>query len=239
MIPWDDDIDVAMPREDYEKLRQMAKEVFASDFSFITNNEDADYFLCYAKLFHNHTTLVELQDPFYLGGVYLDVFPIDGLPSNKYLSMIHYKRFYFWRNMSYIVARNDFVSTNKNQIKAIIATVRNRVYKMMFSLSFVLKKCDQIAMKYSFKDSDVVVNFGGAWGKREISLKKYLINTTEHSFEQRMFMIPTGYDEFLKTLYGDYMELPPIEKRKSHHKHFYINLKRRVTKEEIINNSRC
>lgn len=235
MIPWDDDIDVAMPREDYEMLRQIANDKFSQDFSYITNNIDSEYFLCYAKLFHNKTTLVELQDPFYLGGVYLDIFPIDGLPSNKFLRSIHYKRFYYWRNMSYIVARESSVSTNKNPIKAFCATIRNSIYKKIFSLSYVLRKCDRIASKYSFDNSDMVVNFGGAWGQREITYRSYLVNRVEHSFEGRMLMIPKGYDEFLKTLYGDYMQLPSIENRISHHRYFYLNLNRRVSKEDILN----
>ncbi len=84
IIPWDDDIDIQMPREDYLKLQQLPKSVFGDEFQLSTWSNTPNYPYDFLKLEKLNTTLIErLTKKVYIGGVYIDIFPLDGLASDK------------------------------------------------------------------------------------------------------------------------------------------------------------
>ena len=84
-----------------------------------------------------------------------------------------------------------------------------------------------------FIKQSVIANYFGAWREKEISDYSWFNPLIEVTFEGRKVWIPNNYDAYLTKLYGDYMTPPPIEKRKSHHSHYFIDLTRRYTLEEI------
>ncbi len=77
-IPWDDDMDICMPREDYEKLIAHSWEWLPAPYEFVCFENDPEYPLHFGKVQDASTTLIERPHLYYLGGVYVDVFPIDG-----------------------------------------------------------------------------------------------------------------------------------------------------------------
>lgn len=227
IIPWDDDIDIGMPREDYERFKTIAAEKLSPNHRFLYNGIDRKYHYFFGKVYHQETTLVEFKDPFYVGGVFVDIFPLDGLPSRRMLSDIHYKHFDIWRNLSALAAISTIHESSK--VKHLLKSV----LKKMLSLDFCLKMCDRIARRYPFAKSAYVVNFGGAWRKKEITVHDNFAYGIEWTFEGRKMKIPVGYRNILTEMYGDFMTPPPVEKQVSHHSHYYINLERRLTKHEI------
>ena len=84
--------------------------------------------------------------------------------------------------------------------------------------------------KYKYKDSDIIANYNGAWGKREVMSKSYFGNGSKRLFEGIEVILPENYDKYLTSLYGDYMQLPPEEKRVSHHYCTVIDLDTSYTK---------
>lgn len=227
MIPWDDDIDVGMPREDYERFKTIAPDSLKDKFRFVYNQIDKEYHYFFGKVYHQETTLVEFEDPFYLGGVYVDIFPLDGMPSSGWLRNIHFRRYKFWNRLSKIASVS--VAKETSGFKAIV----KRILKRIFSLSFCLRRCDAVAAEYSFEKSSYAANLGGAWGQREITRKENFADGVDAEFDGRLLRIPIGYVNILTEVYGDYMKLPPVEKRVSLHSHYYMNLERRVTKEDV------
>ena len=81
----------------------------------------------------------------------------------------------------------------------------------------VIKKRDKLFKKYDYDKCDTIVNYGGAWGKREIMPKDYIGKGAVGEFEGLTVMLPEQTDKYLTCLYGDYMQLPPVEKRVGHH----------------------
>ena len=82
----------------------------------------------------------------------------------------------------------------------------------------IRKKIEKISQKFSFAESKYVVNYFGAWGKREIVPKDFFGNNiVKRKFYKNDFRLPEKYDLYLKNIYGNYMELPPIDKRVSDH----------------------
>lgn len=226
MIPWDDDIDVAMPREDYERFKEVAPKCLALHHKFVYNGIDKGYHYFFGKIYHLNTTLIEYADPFYVGGVFVDIFPLDGLPANKFLRDLHYWYFDQWRNLAGLAALNTIPN---NSVKNVV----KNIFKKALTLSLCLNMCDRIASIFPFGSSALVVNYGGAWRKKEITRYENFAEGVNCEFEGRVLRIPVGYENILKEVYGDYMKLPPKEKQVSNHSHYYINLERRLTKDEI------
>lgn len=229
MIPWDDDIDIGMPREDYELFKAIATEKMSSRYRFVDNGIDSEYHYFFGKVYHQETTLVEYEDPFYLGGVFVDIFPLDGMPESDKRRELHFRNFSMWLQLSRLV------STKNVHSKTAFKRFAEKLIKKIFSLSFCLNVCNRIARRYKFSSSEYVANLGGAWGRKEITHKKNFAFAEDTDFEGKTLSIPAGYDNILKEVYGDYMKLPPEEKRVSHHSHFYLNLDDRISADEILN----
>ena len=228
IIPWDDDIDIGMPRNDYEKLLSIADNVFGTKYKLISAYNDKDYVYPFAKLFDNDTTLVEFKDFFYLGGIYIDIFPLDGIPKNGN-KRIH--RIWKIRYAATNLILSKYSSSYKKQ-----HYFRCLIYKLIFgSFNNALKVCDKYSQKYPYNQQYNIANYFGAWKEKEISDYSWFNPLKEYIFEGRKVWGPNNYDAYLSKMYGDYMTPPPIEKRKSHHPHHFIDLSRRYTLEEIRN----
>lgn len=226
IIPWDDDIDVGMPRDDYEKLLSIADNVFGRKYKLVSAYNDKNYVYPFAKLFDNDTTLIEFKDFFYLGGIYIDIFPLDGIPqnANKRIHRI-WKIRYAATNL--ILAKYSFNYKKQYYFRYLI-------YKTIFrNFNNALKICDKYSQKYPYSKQYNIANYFGAWKEKEISDYSWFNPLKEYTFEGRKVWGPNNYDAYLTKMYGDYMTPPPIEKRKSHHSHYFIDLSRRYTLEEI------
>ena len=93
-IPWDDDIDIAMPRPDYEQLIAHSHEWLPAPMEFVCAENDTSYPLPFGKIQDASTTLIERMHLHYLGGIYIDVFPIDGVPGNSLRRTLHFARYH-------------------------------------------------------------------------------------------------------------------------------------------------
>lgn len=207
-IPWDDDIDIAMPRPDYD--------LFISSF----NNEDShikvismennkQYGFSFAKAHDTRTIVNETQYAQDHFGVYIDIFPIDGI---KDIPQIYKLR-----------RINKFLHTKKANFsqrtfsKKVINAI-GKIILLPFSVHTILKKIDQISRQCPFGSTpkagcicDSVV------GERAMVDTEVFSSSIMHDFEGYQFKIPIGYDTWLRKIYGDYMQLPPEDKRKTHH----------------------
>ncbi len=227
IIPWDDDIDIGMPRADYDKFLSIANKVLGDGYKVISINNDFNYALPFAKLIDNNTTLIESKDYFYLGGVYIDIFPLDGMPTNSTL------RFNIVRKLRYSIVNPLFAKYSNPYIHKSLSLKYILTKIIYFIINYTLKACNNLACRFPYSNKYNIVNYFGAWREKEISDYSWFNPLIEHTFEGRKVWIPNNYDAYLTKLYGDYMTPPPIEKRKSHHSHYFIDLTRRYTLEEI------
>lgn len=224
-IPWDDDIDVGMPREDYELLLQNADKWFPSDYKLRNWKNTVDYPYNFAKLEDQNTILVE---NFYRhltkrkSGIYIDVFPFDGISSNPVLSKLHFYLNYILK--SYLIPYLYIEKANipcKTSIKQLLKYIM---------VSFIQKKLSKKKSHYFFdkilkikpyKNSTNTINFLGAWGYRELTSKDILEKEINLVFEKNNFKAFKDFDIYLSRIYDNYMKLPPINKRVSHHSFTY------------------
>ena len=208
-IPWDDDIDITMPYPDYKIfVKTFCHEIYRVNSIFI----DDEYPYHLVKVDDNRTKLVEPADKKIDIGVNIDVSPLIGLPSDKRKAISYFNRIDFWR--SRILLAKNVLRKKRSIVKQIPIGI---VKALPISRKYIIQKIDSLSSKYSFDNSTYVICVGSFNPNSEIAERKLFDHYAEHSFENRLYRIPSGWDEWLKILFGDYMKLPPEEKRVTHH----------------------
>lgn len=212
-IPWDDDIDIALPRKDYERLlSEFVSET--GNIEILDYRNKKDYLWSFAKMVHKKTLLIDNALHQSTIGVYIDIFPLDYIDASYADAKKYVKKVWKWRTI--LALKHLEVSKKRSHIKNIII-VCARIFNIIPD-RVLIKKIEKISRKYEDKpESEFVCNFSGAYGVREIVERKDFDSAMEHVFEGKMFKIPIGYDDVLSRTYGDYMTLPPEEKRVGHH----------------------
>ena len=213
-IPWDDDIDVALFRDDYEKfIRTFRSE--SGHVRIYSRLYDKKCKYIFAKAIDTDTLLVEAGDKSAPLGVFVDVFPIDSVCDDLSLCRKTIKKLQWWGRLRLL--RVVRLRKGRNIVKNMCVFFISPVLRLI-PRRFFLDACDKRIRKFEKNSHSVyVANLCGAWGEKEITLRSNFSSTIEVEFEGRKYFAPIGYDAFLHDLYGDYMKLPPIEKQKSHH----------------------
>ncbi len=224
-IPWDDDIDVMLPRPDYERaMRGYRHPVYRADDLLINPK-------CVGKcgrIYHSGTYMTSHLKAKYKRNVYIDLFPIDGIEENRILRLIRMAKLRVLIHChsasitAYQPSRHyDDKASGFLNLKG---KTRTAVKYMMISLfgktspQFWSKRIQQTARKIPFGSTELVGCISnGYYGSREIMSRHVYDDRIRVEFEGNSFWAPSGYDTYLKSLYGDYMKLPPEDKRVPHH----------------------
>ncbi|MBR4572678.1 MAG: LicD family protein [Prevotella sp.] len=222
-IPWDDDMDIYMPREDYERLLDLKKEAKMDGFDILSLRDDY-YYLPFAKISNGNTTLWEEEEFPFLMGVYVDIFALDNFScSDEELTAIQrrsQKKFY---NYLKTVSNKKTLDLWKDLLKGDMTAF---MYKLQVLLTrplrkVMLKRFLNYQKWYSSFDGDktvCVTQWEGRIFKRE-----WFEDVIDMPFGKTTVKIPRDYDGYLTCLYGDYMTPPPPEQQVSVHNHLYLN----------------
>lgn len=233
IIPWDDDIDLYMPRKDYERLLDMG-ELFKGENYELVSQRDRNYNLPFAKIVDKRTTLWEEEKMPYILGVFVDIFPLDYFPfSDEEIEKIQlqvYKRMSQYCQACYHLPTWDWWlcllrgDTENARLKLKIVW-RHLTKKRLERRHFDYEKW------YTSFDGDKCV-CASQWMGR-IFKREWFEDLIECPFGDTTIKIPRDYDSYLRLAYGDYMQFPPVEQRKSKHSHYYLNLDERLSIEEV------
>lgn len=225
-IPWDDDIDVAMPRADYQKLISLPQTVWPKNLKINTPHDTEYWIIPFSKLVDTNTTLVEEGVAGCLtGGIYVDIFPLDGAGNNNLYARFKYFGFQIKRRL---VLYNVMKDKKTNFIEKNVQR-----YAKGKSGQKLFEKLEAWMKSTDYKDSSIIGNYAGAWGIKEFMSKDIFDNPKLYDFEECQFYGVSNYDAYLSSLYGDYMQLPPKDKQVSHHGITYLDL----SKSYLDNNS--
>lgn len=222
-IPWDDDLDMGMLREDFEKFLKIAPEELGEGFFLQTWDTDPEYGHAFAKVRMNGTVYREKADSAKKThqGFFVDIFPYDNIPDdNEELArmaesimecrtLMHMKG-----GMTPWKANPVFYKRWKAYFK--FRKIRNRASKI--PRQQLIDEFNSHMLRYNGTVTNrVCQESGGArFGKYPIN-REFLSEFTDLSFEDDEFQCPKRYDEFLRSIYGDYMQLPPVEQRVFRH----------------------
>lgn len=215
-IPWDDDIDVSMPREDFDKLISL-KEEFSSEFFLQTHKTEKECYFFYAKLRKNGTYFGE--DKFeHTGihkGIFVDIFPLDYISSKKPVQKLCFKAFSLFN--AFICSKKktgEFLY--KNMSLPFIVTFRLIQCIMPLPLLYGLRSLTAKFTK-ALSQKHLVASLAGFHGyPKEISPFELWAEGTDITFEGKTVRAPKEYKKLLNHMFGDYTQLPPLEERVNH-----------------------
>lgn len=226
-IPWDDDIDIAMPRRDYEKFIEVSPKYLPSNI-FIQNFRTDEEYRYYITRILNKNVLVEekrfsgADTPQAYAAV--DIFPIDGSPNNKVLRKIHYLRIMIRRFLISLCYRDTIDKERKrSKIENFFLNILIRIpFEIILDPKKIKENLDSILKKYSMEDSLWSGTIMGAYRVKEMVPTSMFGKAKMYKFEDSTFYGPELTDEYLKHMYGDYMKIPPIEQQKTHYTNIII-----------------
>lgn len=224
-IPWDDDADVAMPREDYDQLVEHASEWLPAPIEMTSLESNPNFTASYGRLMDSSTTIIERYDFRSVGGIYVDVFPIDGVPANALAANIYLRHFSFIRKMGYFCNRNPYKHGHG------VSSWLPRIVQSRYTNFDIQSKAIAMMKKYPFCESSKVCDYDD--GSPGIMPKEYVGTPTPVMFEGHMLMGVEQPDKYLTQKYGDYMTIPSGEKQRQHNFYYLdYNLPYREYKDE-------
>ena len=216
-IPWDDDIDVVMPRFDYEKFLKTFNQWVPTDTVEMIDIGTTDgYYIASAKLIRKDTILVEKVSNGIPIGVYIDVFCMDNASDCHREAVEIFWKTEFWRRV--IDEKNVLNSNGIVWWKGIVHNILKLIFAPI-SRKAAVERISKVASKHSSPVmTKYVCNYmHPTYGLKEIFLGEWFETRKLAEFEGKQFYIPGGYDPLLRHVYGDYRKLPPVEKQCSHH----------------------
>lgn len=220
-IPWDDDIDVGIPRNDYDKFIKLANGCsgkYHVEYPGINN----DFLYPYAKIYDTETTLIENQRYKIKRGIYIDVFPLDGLGNSKTESINNFKK--IDRMINLLCAMRYPIDKRRRRIKNFSIVVARLIPKFVLTPQNLVKRIEGKCRAYDYSECEYVANCVGVWHEKEIMKREWFGTPVLHNFENIQIFLPKDSHSYLTGLYGDYMKLPPEEKCVSHHDYLELNL---------------
>lgn len=215
-IPWDDDIDIAIPSSYYERfirdIHKYLKKEHSVEPGFITGD--------YTRVVN---TQIEVKSDVLTKGKsyhpWIDIMCLYGMPNNLVVREIHYIKFYLAQKLFKMSDSKNIIRRKRNIFESIIVSIVSRInLTSILNKEKRLKKVQDLLFRYSFESSNYVLGYTSWYFKKELMPKEVYGSGTNAIFEGEEIRIPSDYDTYLKRLYGDYMTLPPEEERQGKHK---------------------
>lgn len=235
LIPWDDDIDVLMLPEDYNKLCSFRGKV-EGHYDIVDSRDKGYWLFDIAKFVDTNTTLWEYEDRPCITGVYIDIFPLSESTYNEGADILKEYR-YLSKKVERSMMKhsvNELTNIIKNRNWGRLKTLIYDVLCRQFFRGYWRKKYEECHKRIKEGKGEYYLCYESMYGERDILRKEWFSSTIDAEFEGMTMKIPSGYDAFLTQVYGDYMKLPPAEKQVTHHAHYFLDLNRRWTLEEIL-----
>lgn len=216
-IPWDDDLDIAVPIEQYAQFKKCMIQQLPDNLYLYDCDTVKEYRQLFCKVCDRNTTFIEKAEAPYVDaykGVFVDIMPLSGVPAGKKEQGHFIKKLKLYQTLNFI---KRYPYSEMNQIKTKATWVANRLLDFYHPFTVYSDRSYSLLKKYPLKSSKYT---GYVWSyqlSRLIFPQALFSSYIEMPFEDTLIRCPIGYDEYLKHQFGDYMELPPENQRIQHH----------------------
>ena len=213
-IPWDDDMDICMLREDYEKLQDYLITNPDERYEVMSYKNNLNYVYPFMKVQDNHTYLLEEDVRIDSNmGIYVDIFPVDGYEDDSV----------FKDKMTRLIKKRQLscytfkgITNTKSLLNSLIRYISVIIFYFTNTNKYI-RGIDELAQSRKVDDYELVDYLIYKDMNKPVWKREWLKQTITGVFEGKEFMIPKNYHEILTSDYGDYTQLPPVELRFSHH----------------------
>lgn len=214
-IPWDDDIDIMMKRDDYERFCQLYSQTEHGHYHLMDKSVNKRWVKPFAKVYDDRTKIdpTWLQDSYPKVGVSVDVFPLDAVATDKDKRKVVKKQ----KNMKMLLdLRVSVPKPSETKLRYIIKRILYR-FIVVLPVSFFVNRMEKLARACGDDNSQHMGNVAFPFDdEKEVMAIEIFNGSIEGEFEGRNYMIPKQYDAYLRHIFGDYMQLPPEEDRVNH-----------------------
>ena len=213
-IPWDDDVDIYMVREDYNRFVSVFPQLYKDKYSIISLERSSQWNCSFAKVYDRRTLMIEDKRTYINGlGIGIDIFPIDQAPNDKSAWNRFEKKRKILRGL-YEMKELRWRKTRSFYKNLFVEFCYLLLFP--FSARFWARCMESYGQKYNGLKTNYYAE--NCYGKPNNRFPKSdFSHTVKWQFEGYQFKVMVGYDDYLKRFYGDYMQLPPFEKQVSHH----------------------
>lgn len=214
-IPWDDDVDICMTRENYNKFQKVANKTLKPEFFFQSHETEKNYMLFYGRLRNKHTVFKETYFADYdiQSGAYLDIFPVDKINADRVSDKLRWTYFRVLR----IISNSKYYKIEAREGKKKYFAVAIRALTFFIPIQRLFDLETRLAEKINRSGGNYYINLTSPYGKRDCFPLSYYDKTQSIIFEDNKFETFGKFEKVLQTMYGEYMEFPPPEKRTSVH----------------------
>lgn len=222
-IPWDDDIDIWMPRPDYEKFLRIAPDLLPAQYrveTYATCENDEVYtarIVDTTTKVRVHTAIEPVEEC-----MWMDIWALDGVPSGKLAYQIHKFRFLFRRMMVQISAYKQVIHQYRKgrpwYERAIMAVCEHIDFGKIINTKKAKGRAEKLMQKYGYEDSELVLTYWASQKFGGVVRREWYREYLEVPFEDITLRIPADYDKILTKVYGEYMKVPPEEEWDLQHK---------------------
>lgn len=222
-IPWDDDMDIAVPREGYDKLPGIFKDRIIAGKYQVLAYQYCDTLHCYFPrlfLLEDERKRLGLPRNTNLGLHLIDIIPLDGAPNHSFLRKLYFGKVYWYRFLASLGTTyvGDHVDMHSAKQKLIIGFFKKLGFAKLFPQNYVYRRLDNLYKKYDWKKQKYAGTINASLFAKEVMPVEIWGEGVEKPFEDAFFKVPTEYDRYLKRLYGEnYLhEEPNDDEKKSH-----------------------
>lgn len=219
-IPWDDDIDLLVPRPDYDAFVELArKQPLLPEYEFRSYDLGNSYDPC-CRLYDLGTHverdyIIDEHDKW----LWLDVLPMDGAPDDDAELAAMYKKVHRLKRIMNLMESKP--KTGKGALKKAVKPFFRTASRILFDKKKIAKKINDICRRYPFEEKDTVAGIAYGYGPQERMDRIAFTTPAEFEFEGLKLTGPSCYNYYLEALFGDYMKLPPEDKRRVHFMQVY------------------
>lgn len=213
-IPWDDDLDIGIPRPDYEKFLQNKDKWLDNQYVAQNYQTNADYKYYITRVYNQRVQVKELRgSDANITYASLDLFPIDGTPNNKVLREVFINKILFYRMLASLANYNNIDQhRSRGHLERIFISAMGLLHtETWLNKNKIYNHIDKLLKKQSYTNSNYVGSLMGAYRKKEIFSRAFIGNRSQYKFADFKVYGPKDYDGYLTHMYGNYMKLPTLE----------------------------
>ena len=224
-IPWDDDMDIAMMRKDYELFIRESQRLLPRNLFLQNYHTEQCFTNIFSKLRNSDTTYIEknVSNLPINHGVYIDIFPLDEYPESKFYKLkLEYQK-------HILLGKLSTVYNSAKTGRAALWDFLGRIIHFDKRINYYVSMLEKVLTEYKGKHSDIICNHGNWQGKLEYAPRSQYGDGTWAEFEGLKVRVPEKYDEYLTQKYGDWRAELPKEQQVGHHFYEICDLNRPYT----------